>query len=255
MATDVAADSMPPTSPSNAKKMELMKTSREKARRATIVRQYKERWDVHQQNNKKEAERIQERLRTMQASESTEPSRAMKISPFEEYFGFDVRKTRYSYRKYETQADMVRSNLQLDKDIKELMEACATAQESIDKGSLFPRKPIQDKKRLVFGGTLGKQYKTVWDIQEHDDIWSATRLGVFHVVKKMLHNGKSPDARTVNVETPYVTTLALSCFHSFTNSAFVLRMHLLACIGDTDAHVQIAELLLQYGCKNLYLNA
>ena len=204
----------------------------------------------HQQRNRKEAQKIQERLKQMQVPKSAEPSSEKKRNPFEDYFGFDVRKTRYSYKKYETQTNMVRSNLRLEKDIKELTEACATAQESIDMGSLFPCNPIHDGKKLVFGGTLGKQYKSVWDVQEHDDIWSATRLGVLGAVEKMLQNGKSPDARTVNGETPYVTTLGSSCFQSITNSSFVFRMHLLACIGDTDDHIKIAQLLLQYGSKS-----
>ena len=66
----------------------------------------------------------------------------------------------------------------------------------------FPQTKKKQKLNLLFGGSLEKKHKSVWEIQEHEDIWSATRLAVVEVVHDFLQNGKSPDSRTVHGETP-----------------------------------------------------
>ena len=155
-----------------------------------------------------------------------------KINPFKEYFGFDVRKVKVLYPKYDTHMEDVRTNLWVDKEIQELKENIKAAQKICDAPSLFDHaKPFVTKhgNKLAFAGTFDiktKKKQNPWLEIAHDDIWHATRLGVVDTVKAFLEKGKSPDAQTTEGET---------C------------MHILSVIGDTPDHLKIVNLLLEYG--------
>lgn len=206
-------------SPSSPARAEIMAESRKKARRATLVRNYNERWAKIQEENDVEVQNIKQRLLELESERKGPKQEERKIDKYHEYFGFDPRKARYGYKKYETQVSMVAENLRLDNDIRELKQACIELDNTTE--------TKRTKCRPAFGDTMARM-KNPWVEQEKEDIWKATRLGLVDVVRKFLERGKSPNARSVDGETP---------------------LHILSCIGDTEEHLDILSLLLKYGAN------
>ena len=76
-------------SPSSPARAEIMAESRKKARRATLVRNYNERWAKIQEENDVEVQNIKQRLLELESERKGPKQEERKINKYHEYFGFD----------------------------------------------------------------------------------------------------------------------------------------------------------------------
>ncbi len=242
------------------------------------------RWEKFNQQNAREAERLQAELASREAAEAAARGRNAAArrppNPYKQYFGFDCRKA-YPYPKMRAQIGQVERLAAVEDEIESMMREANAAYDELQNSHFFPDPPpktqAQNKtktrraaakpdvfssmqltniksSKLLFAGTMDTrtfeaEWRQAWHQSEEGlSIWDATRLGDVPRVRELLERSARYRRRKARRRRKMLPPPAYE--RDFLNARGVdgqTPLHYVVMLRDNALHDEVFDLLMEHG--------